>query len=99
MSAEPCATVGEASRKRLHDLRAPLITMRGFGSELADAVAQLAELVEDHQETLPDEFLARTRDVLERDIGPCLGHLQSSVERLGIVLDDLSSDFRGADGQ
>lgn len=81
------------SRQWLHDLRAPLITMRGFGDELTEALARLIELVEAHQHDLPDDFVALTRDVLERDMGPCLGFLQSSVSRLGDVLDDVPAIF------
>ncbi|MBT8099322.1 MAG: hypothetical protein KJO82_06210 [Gammaproteobacteria bacterium] len=93
MSAERCADIDEALRKRLHDLRSPLITMRGFGDELSDAVARLTALAEAHQGALPEEYLAATRDLLERDVGPCLGFLQSSVKRLGNVVDDMSSEL------
>ncbi len=92
MSAEPSDVTRAASRKRFHDLRAPLITMQGFGDELAKAFARLAELVEDHQQALPDDYLALTREVLERDINPCLGYMRSSVRKLGDALDDLASD-------
>ena len=92
-SAESCADIEEALRKRLHDLRGPLITMRGFGSELSAAVTRLTELAEAHQVALPDDYLVATRDLLETDVGPCLGYLQSSVERLGNVLDDMASEF------
>lgn len=93
MSAESCADIDEALRKRLHDLRGPLITMRGFGNELSAAVARLTELAEAHKGALPDDYLAATRNLLETDVGPCLGYLQSSVEHLGKVLDGISSDF------
>lgn len=92
MSAEPSDVTAAASRKRLHDLRAPLITTLGFGDELAEAVARLAGIIEAHQQALPAEFLGLTREVLERDINPCLGYLRSSVRKLGDVLDDVSAD-------
>lgn len=91
MSAEPSDVTRAASRKRLHDLRAPLITTQGFGDELAEAIARLAELVEQYQQALPADYVALTREVLESDIKPCLGYLQSSISKLGDVLDDVSS--------
>lgn len=91
MSAEPSDLAAAVSSKRLHDLRAPLITTQGFGDELAEAIAQLTEIVEAHQQDLPAELLGPIRELLERDINPCLGHLQSSVRKLGAVLDDISS--------
>lgn len=92
MSAEPSDVTAAASGKRLHDLRAPLITTQGFGDELAHAIARLADIVDAHQQVLPDEFLELTREVLERDIDPCLCYLRSSVRKLGAVLDDIASD-------
>ena len=91
MNAEPCAADDEASRKRLHDLRAPLITMRGFGDELAAAVARLVNLVDAHQHQLPKDYVTKSRDVLKRDMIPCLGFLELSVGRLEGVLDDMSA--------
>lgn len=90
MNARPSDVTAAASRQRLHDLRAPLITTQGFGDELADAVARLEALVEAHRQELPADFLASTRDVFESDVKPCLGFLQSSIKKLGDVLDELS---------
>lgn len=87
MSARSGVDVAEASRKRLHDLRAPLITMQGFGTELAEAVGRLVRLVDTHRSALPDEYSAQAREVLEKDIAPCLGFLQSSMDKLQAVLD------------
>lgn len=92
MNAEPSDVPVAMSRKRLHDLRAPLITMRGFGDELAEAVARLTALVEGNQQQLPADFLALTQEVLDRDVHPCIGHLMSSVGKLDDVLDEIASD-------
>lgn len=95
MGAEPCAVANNASRKRLHDLRAPLITIRGFGDELAEAMVRLAELVDEHRDVLPESFAAETREILDRDVRPCLGYLQSSVEKLADAVDGVFSERRG----
>lgn len=99
MSAEPCDVVDDAARKQLHDMRAPLITMRGFGDELASAVARLAALVDEHQDALPDAYCTASREVLDRDVRPCLNYLQSSVEKLADVLDSVSADRSGSVGE
>ena len=98
MTDDILASPDEASGKRLHDLRAPLITLSGFSSELADAIGRLAELFEQHRSLLPDGFLAQAGDVLAQDVGPCLAHVQAAADRLGRAIDELSAHSRAASG-
>jgi len=72
-----------------HDLRAPLVNIRGFAAEIDIAVANLVALVERYGDTLPDKFRDEALVIFREDLHPCLQFLDKSTEQLDDRIDDL----------
>jgi len=70
-----------------HDLRSPLVNVRGFSNELASSCSQLAELLDNPD---PDEE-TRTRiaAILKEEIPECLGFIEAGAGSMDRIIDGL----------
>jgi PAS domain S-box-containing protein len=65
-----------------HDLRAPLVNIRGFSDELGRSFADLESCFAKHQEALPPEERKRIGPLFRQDIPEALSFIRSSVARM-----------------
>jgi signal transduction histidine kinase len=65
-----------------HDLRAPLVNVMGFTSELQAALEPLREVLKAADAGAPDLVTPAMREVLEEEIPEALGFIRSSTERM-----------------
>ncbi len=78
----------EASRREMeaiisfvsHDLRAPLINIKGFSDALATDTRRLAEAVD--KSGLPAEMQAKVRDLVREDVPESLGFIRSAADTM-----------------
>lgn len=72
-----------------HDLRAPLVNIRGFTGELGRAAREIQEIVEKQAENLPEEIRHRTAALVREDVQPATGFIGASVERMSGLINAL----------
>ena len=65
-----------------HDLRAPLVNLKGFASELRTAMKALQEAATRGIASLPESEQQEARYALEEDIPEALGFIETSVTRM-----------------
>lgn len=65
-----------------HDLRAPLVNLKGFSAELGYSLADLKTLLAPSIESLTEEEQAQAAEILDQDIPEALQFIGSSVERM-----------------
>lgn len=65
-----------------HDLRAPLVNLKGFASELGYSVDELKTLLEPVLESMPKEAQDQAAEILDEDIPEALQFMHSSVGRM-----------------
>ena len=65
-----------------HDMRSPLVNLKGFSHELAMAVTDVNALLEPQRKTLGDETWQRLDTVLKHDIPEALGFIGNAVDRM-----------------
>ena len=65
-----------------HDLRAPLVNLKGFSSELRVAMEDVLPLARKAMEALPESEQTAVRYAIEEDIPEALGFIDSSVTRM-----------------
>lgn len=65
-----------------HDLRAPLVNLKGFAGEITREMELTAPLVMNASKNLPEEEQMRIRQAFEEDIPESLGFIRSSVEKM-----------------
>ena len=65
-----------------HDLRAPLVNLKGFSSELRVAMEDVLPLARQAMESLPESEQTTIRYAIEEDIPEALGFIDSSVTRM-----------------
>ncbi|MCC6955046.1 MAG: CHASE3 domain-containing protein, partial [Deltaproteobacteria bacterium] len=70
-----------------HDLRAPLVNLRGFGEELRTSIDELRTFLSGHLFSEPEH--ARLDRIFRSDIGQSLDFISSSVKRLSSIIDSL----------
>jgi signal transduction histidine kinase len=65
-----------------HDLRAPLVNVMGFTTELESAVEALREMLHAVEEKAPELVTPAAREATEADIPEAIGFIRSSTERM-----------------
>jgi|GEM_PF-1043512 len=65
-----------------HDLRSPLVNLKGFSRELELSVREVSDLVRAHADKLPAEDVKRLNFTLDTDIPEALGFIAKGVERM-----------------
>lgn len=65
-----------------HDLRAPLVNLKGFAAEMGYSVDELKSLLAPALVSLPPEARKQVESILDEDIPEALGFIDSSVNRM-----------------
>ena len=65
-----------------HDLRAPLVNLKGFSSELRVAMEEVLPLARQAMQSLPEGEQTAIQYAIEEDIPEALGFIDSSVTRM-----------------
>ena len=65
-----------------HDLRAPLVNLRGFAAELRSALEEVSPAMEAALPSLVEELKLSVESALQEDIPEALGFIESSVSRM-----------------
>jgi PAS domain S-box-containing protein len=65
-----------------HDLRAPLVNLRGFSAELRRALDEILPLARQGLTALPESDQQLAQSVIDEDIPEALGFIDSSVTRM-----------------
>jgi PAS domain S-box-containing protein len=65
-----------------HDLRAPLVNVMGFTSELESAQGELEQFYERVVKSHPELITPVTREVIERDLAEAIGFIRSSTVKM-----------------
>ncbi|HSI40126.1 MAG TPA: CHASE3 domain-containing protein [Xanthobacteraceae bacterium] len=69
-----------------HDLRAPLVNIMGFTSELETSIAEIQALIADIPAGAADAKLAEVRRVAEQDVPEALGFIRSSTRKMDALI-------------
>lgn len=69
-----------------HDLRAPLVNIKGFSAELRGAFKQAAPLIERGKSALGEREVKNLDLLLEEDVPEALGFIESSVDRMDSLI-------------
>lgn len=65
-----------------HDLRSPLVNLKGFSEEMRYAFEELQSITHPVLEGLPEKDLKRAHQIMEEDIPDALHYIHSSVEKM-----------------
>ncbi len=65
-----------------HDLRSPLVNLKGFSAELRAAVDIIGAGVEGVLPRLPEDQVSTVHDAIQKDIPEALGYIDSAVSRM-----------------
>jgi len=65
-----------------HDLRAPLVNLKGFSGELNRAIKKIQPIIADKKQTFLESEYATLAETLEHDIPESLGFIAQSVEKM-----------------
>ncbi|HEU0265926.1 MAG TPA: PAS domain S-box protein, partial [Geobacterales bacterium] len=65
-----------------HDLRAPLVSIKGFSVELKSSLDELNELLAGAVAALPHDKRQQVETILQQDVGEAIGFIGSSVARM-----------------
>lgn len=65
-----------------HDLRAPLVNIMGFTSELEAALGPINALVESHPDNPEDPVLVEARQTAQEDLPEAIGFIRSSTRKM-----------------
>ncbi|MBC7963716.1 MAG: GAF domain-containing sensor histidine kinase [Steroidobacteraceae bacterium] len=69
-----------------HDLRAPLVNIKGFSAELRGALKEVAPLIEKGKSALSDKELRSLGEALDQDVPEALEFIESSVNRMDSLI-------------
>lgn len=79
-------------RKAVHDIRGPVINVRGFSDQLDAAVEELVLLLHSRSSDLPDDVRDRVNEIVEDDINPGLVYLRVVLTQLESRIDGILPD-------
>jgi len=65
-----------------HDLRTPLVNIKGFSEELITGISELGPILEKYLEGFPAEEQRRYGDVLKKEIPDALKYIGSSINQM-----------------
>ncbi len=69
-----------------HDLRSPLVNLKGFAGEMEHALKQALPIIKNVQPSLPESDQAILTTSLEHDIPEALGFIKKSVEKMDLLI-------------
>jgi signal transduction histidine kinase len=69
-----------------HDLRAPLVNIKGFSVELRGALKEIAPLIEKGKSSLSERELRSLGEALDQDVPEALEFIESSVNRMDSLI-------------
>ncbi len=69
-----------------HDLRAPLVNIKGFSEELIIGIREIGPLLEKYLEGFQQEERKKFSEVLKKDIPEALSFIGSSVDRMDTLI-------------
>jgi PAS domain S-box-containing protein len=72
-----------------HDLRAPLVNIKGFSDELGRSIQEFTHLLEKYWERIDEGEKQRTEHLLKKDIPEALGFIGSSVTRMDALINSI----------
>lgn len=65
-----------------HDLRSPLVNLKGFASEMQFGIDELKPLIANAVQTLPENDSKKITRILDEDIGDSLRYVHSAVQKM-----------------
>jgi PAS domain S-box-containing protein len=72
-----------------HDLRAPLVNIKGFSDELSRSIGELGPLLDKLLRESPEKEQQKYREVLKKDIPDALMFIGSSVSRMDSLINSV----------
>ncbi|MEO8397358.1 MAG: PAS domain S-box protein, partial [Chloroflexota bacterium] len=69
-----------------HDLRAPLVNIKGFSSELRSALDVVEGIIKPRLDCLEDDHRVQLLQALDADVPEALGFISASVERMNNLI-------------
>jgi PAS domain S-box-containing protein len=72
-----------------HDLRAPLVNIKGFSDELGHSINEFSSLLEKYLGRVDGGEKKRTEELLKKDIPEALGFISSSVTRMDALINSI----------
>ena len=72
-----------------HDLRAPLVNIKGFSDELGRSIKEFTPLLEKYREHVDEGEKQKTEELLKKDIPEALGFIGSSVTRMDSLISSI----------
>jgi signal transduction histidine kinase len=72
-----------------HDLRAPLVNIRGFSDELGHSINEFSSLLEKYLGRVDAGEKKRTEELLKKDIPEALGFISFSVTRMDALINSI----------
>jgi PAS domain S-box-containing protein len=72
-----------------HDLRAPLVNIKGFSEELGRSTKDLTSLLEKYPGHVGADGKRKTEELLKKDIPEALGFISSSVTRMDALINSI----------
>jgi PAS domain S-box-containing protein len=72
-----------------HDLRAPLVNIKGFSEELGHSIQEFTALLEKYPGHVGADEKQRTEELLKKDMPEALGFIGSSVTRMDALINSI----------
>jgi len=72
-----------------HDLKSPLINIRGFTRELKETLDELDSLTDQSRSRIAEKQHTRIREILEDDIPEIINYVDLSVKSIGRMIDSI----------
>ena len=70
-----------------HDLRSPLVNLRGFCEELGYSTKEISALV--GSKKFDASSIARIKELIEKDLNEAVAYIKNSVTRLSVIIESL----------